>query len=222
MPIAVLRAFWERLSGLLQQAEQFRRAGPGRDVLGCGYSRCPSLRYLKASAALLASSLALLSLGPVWILQHCLLCCGPHLGSVPPHRLVPRHLQRQPQAPFSCSSVVLVLPPPRRGVLGDVWLPRVGAAICAAHHLEHQLREPQGMLLLAELQDSAAGGEGGAAAEPAAAPAQPAASPAKAGRSQVALLEREAAAFASLRRQWAFKLAKLAVDRFHQLFAPYK
>lgn len=101
-------------------------------------------------------------------------------------------------------------------MLGDVWLPRVGAAICAAHHLEHQLREPQGMLLLAELQDSAA------AAEPAAAASGPAPAAAGAGRSQAALLEREAAAFASLRRQWAFKLAKLAVDRFHQLFAPYK
>ncbi len=108
-------------------------------------------------------------------------------------------------------------------MLGDVWLPRVGAAICAAHHLEHQLREPQGMLLLAELQDSAAAAEPAAAASgPAPAASGPAPAPAGAGRSQAALLEREAAAFASLRRQWAFKLAKLAVDRFHQLFAPYK
>lgn len=110
-------------------------------------------------------------------------------------------------------------------MLGDVWLPRVGAAICAAHHLEHQLREPQGVLLLAELQDAAAAagdGDGGAAAELAAAAAEPASAPARAGPGQAALLEREAAAFASLRRQWAFKLAKLAVDRFHQLFAPYK
>ncbi|KAL4457702.1 hypothetical protein ABPG75_012567 [Micractinium tetrahymenae] len=114
-----------------------------------------------------------------------------------------------------------------RGVLGDVWLPRVGAAICAAHHLEHQLREPQGVLLLAELQDAAAAGTAGAAgtapeSAAAAAAAGPAPAAAKAGRSQAALLEREAAAYGSLRRQWAYKLAKLAVDRFHQLFAPYK
>ena len=37
-----------------------------------------------------------------------------------------------------------------------------------------------------------------------------------------ALLEREAAAFGALRRQWAYKLAKQAVDRFHELLAPYK
>ena len=43
-----------------------------------------------------------------------------------------------------------------RGMLGDTWLPRVGAAVCAAHYVEHQLREPQGVLLLVELQDGAA------------------------------------------------------------------
>ena len=115
-------------------------------------------------------------------------------------------------------------------MLGDTWLPRVGAAVCAAHYVEHQLREPQGVLLLVELQDGAA-----AAAAAAAAPAGGAAAAAAGGdaaanasggassqRSLASLVEREANAFATLRKQWAYKLAKQAVDRFHQLFAPYK
>lgn len=151
--------------------------------------------------------------------------------------------------------------PPCRGLLGETWLPRVGAAICAAHYLEHQLREPQGVLLLAELQDAASGPAdadkpaAGAAADGASAVAAAngaAGGVAPAGgepggwrrsplgkaavgaaveggkasegqaRSLVALLEREAADFGALRKQWAYKLAKQAVEAFHQLFAPYK
>lgn len=127
-----------------------------------------------------------------------------------------------------------------RGLLGDTWLPRVGAAVCGAHHLEHALREPQGVLLLVELleappQASAAppaaeagagaehaeGAEGAAAAAGSGAAGAPAAAAASPGR-LAALVEREAAAYGALRRQWAYKLAKAAVDAFHQLFAPYK
>ncbi len=139
-------------------------------------------------------------------------------------------------------------------MLGEVWLPRVGAAVCAAHYLEHQLREPQGVMLLAELQDAAAaaaavaaaGGGADAASEPAGASSEAGAAAAgppvggkdtaaavaagstgqsqagPKGRTLVSLLDREAAAFGSLRKQWAYKLAKQAVDRFHQLFTPYK
>lgn len=96
-----------------------------------------------------------------------------------------------------------------KGLLGDTWLPRVGAAVCAAHYVEHQLQEPQGVLLLAELQDAAgaagarpvaaagddeaaAAGGGGDAAAAAAAPRE---------RSLVSLIEREANAFSALRKQ---------------------
>ncbi len=117
-----------------------------------------------------------------------------------------------------------------RGLLGDTWLPRVGAAICSAHYLEHQLREPQGVLLLAELQDAAAaaaavgladgmaaGQEGGAGG------GNEGSAPAAAASGRLAaLVEREAAAFSALRKQWAYKLAKQAVEAFHQLFNPYK
>lgn len=94
-------------------------------------------------------------------------------------------------------------------MLGEAWLPKLGAAVCAAHYLEHQLREPQGVLLLAELQDTpAANGASGSAA-------------AEAG-DLAALLEREAGAFGSLRKQWAYKLARATADAFHSLFAPYR
>lgn len=112
-----------------------------------------------------------------------------------------------------------------RGLLGETWLPRVGAAVCAAHYLEHQLREPQGVLLLAELQDAAAAGAAGAAGGADGAAGEGAAGDAAAaagGRGLAALVEREAAAFSALRKQWAYKLAKQAVDAFHQLFTPYK
>jgi hypothetical protein len=111
-------------------------------------------------------------------------------------------------------------------MLGDTWLPRVGAAVCAAHYVEHQLREPQGVLLLVELQDAAAAAAAPAGSDPAAAAGGDGAANAGAGvgsqRSLASLVEREASAFATLRKQWAYKLAKQAVDRFHQLFAPYK
>ena len=109
-------------------------------------------------------------------------------------------------------------------MLGDTWLPRVGAAVCAAHYVEHQLREPQGVLLLVELQDAAAAAAASAAASAGGSSAAAANAGGGAGsqRSLAALVEREAAAFATLRKQWAYKLAKQAVDRFHQLFAPYK
>lgn len=113
-----------------------------------------------------------------------------------------------------------------RGLLGDTWLPRVGAAVCGAHQLEHSLREPQGVLLLVELLEAPEGSTTAAAAAAAdgSAPAQGAEGggrAATAGR-LAALLEREAAAAGALRRQWAYKLAKAAVDAFHKLFAPYK
>jgi hypothetical protein len=98
-----------------------------------------------------------------------------------------------------------------RGLLGDTWLPRVGAAINAAHHLEHQLREPQGLLLLAELQDGPAAAADAAAGEGA-----------SGGGGLTPLVEREAAAFGALRKQWAYRLAKQAVDAFGQLLVPYK
>jgi hypothetical protein len=82
-------------------------------------------------------------------------------------------------------------------LLGEAWLPRVGAAACAAHFVEHALREPQGGLLAAL--------SGGAGAAPLG-----------------AALEREAAALGTMRRQAAYKLAKLAVDQFQVLFSPYK
>jgi hypothetical protein len=104
-------------------------------------------------------------------------------------------------------------------MLGDTWLPRVGAAVCAAHYVEHQLQEPQGVLLLVELQDAAAAA---AAASADGAAAAHASGGAGSQRSLASLVEREANAFATLRKQWAYKLAKQAVDRFHQLFAPYK
>ena len=37
-------------------------------------------------------------------------------------------------------------------VAGPVWAPRVAAWVCAAHHLEHALREGPGPLLLLDLQ----------------------------------------------------------------------
>lgn len=116
-----------------------------------------------------------------------------------------------------------------RGLLGDTWLPRVGAAICSAHYLEHQLREPQGVLLLAELQDAAAAGAVGladgmaAGQEGGAGGGNEGSAPAAASSGRLAaLVEREAAAFSALRKQWAYKLAKQAVEAFHQLFNPYK
>ena len=77
------------------------------------------------------------------------------------------------------------------------------------------------MLLLIELQDAEGAAAAQAAGEPAA--AQRGQQPAAGGPGGLAaLVEREAAAFGALRRQWAYKVAKLAVDRFHELFAPYK
>lgn len=111
-------------------------------------------------------------------------------------------------------------------MLGDTWLPRVGAAVNAAHYIEHHLREPQGVLLLAELQDSAAAA---AAAAGATGAEDPAGDGGKAeggagggARSLTTLVEREAAAFATLRKQWAYKLAKQAVDSWNKLLVPYK
>uniref|UniRef100_A0A1D1ZRM1 RAD50-interacting protein 1 n=2 Tax=Auxenochlorella protothecoides TaxID=3075 RepID=A0A1D1ZRM1_AUXPR len=85
-------------------------------------------------------------------------------------------------------------------LVGDLWRGRVTAAICAAHYLEYQLSEPQGVLLLAALQD------GGAAPAHALAPR----------------LRKVAAAFAALRRQWAYRLAKQAVGAFRARFNPYR
>ncbi len=91
-------------------------------------------------------------------------------------------------------------------------------------------RDPQGVALLLELQDASSPAEStapsitnGRLSAPADShhpPDQQQGRQIKAGTA--ALLEREAAAYGALRRQWAYKLAKQAVDRFHELFAPYK
>lgn len=147
-----------------------------------------------------------------------------------PHRTLhpPPALQAAPLATLKAFrqrlSSLLAQAEQFRGLLGDTWLPRVGAAICAAHYLEHQLREPQGVLLLAELQDAAPGQEGRTSGGSAGADnsgAQGSAPAAAAGR-LAGMIEREAAAFSALRKQWAYKLAKQAVEAFHQLFNPYK
>jgi hypothetical protein len=83
-----------------------------------------------------------------------------------------------------------------RDLLSDAWLPRVGAALCAAHAAEHAAREPAGGLLGAEL------GAPGAAALGAA-------------------LGREADALSALRRRWALKLAAAGGARFEAALAPY-
>lgn len=109
------------------------------------------------------------------------------------------------------------------GMLGESWLPRVGAAVNAAHYIEHQLREPQGVLLLVELQDSAAAAAAASEAErPGDGAAAAGTAPGSSAGSLTALVEREAAAYATLRKQWAYKLAKQAVDRFTKLLVPYK
>ena len=69
-------------------------------------------------------------------------------------------------------------------MLGDVWLPRVGAAVCAAHYLEHQLRDPQGVMLAAELQDAAAAAAAAAAGANPGSDCAGAAGPAPAGASK--------------------------------------
>jgi hypothetical protein len=83
-----------------------------------------------------------------------------------------------------------------KDMLGEGWLPGVGAAICAAHFLEHALTEPQGPLLAAEV--------------------------AGLGRADVGLFAREAAKLAGMKRKWGYKLAKVGVDRFQALFAAYR
>lgn len=76
------------------------------------------------------------------------------------------------------------------------------------------------MLLLVELQEAAAQEAGGAGQQQ---QQQQGGGRGGSGAGGVAsLVEREASAFGTLRRQWAYKLAKQAVDRFHELFAPYK
>lgn len=88
-----------------------------------------------------------------------------------------------------------------RDPLGPAWLPRVGAAICAAHYVEHSLREPQGPLLLLQLESE----EGCPAAA-----------------SLAARVDKAAAGFASLRKQWSYRLARAAVESFQQRFATYR
>ena len=71
-------------------------------------------------------------------------------------------------------------------LLDTTELPKVGAAICAAHYLEHSLREPTGGLLTVAASDPSLG----------------------------ASLDREADTLAHSRRSWSLTLAKLASDRF--------
>lgn len=163
--------------------------------------------------------------------SHQLLALAPHKAPTNlPHRTLhpPPAQQAGPLATLKAFrqrlSSLLAQAEQFRGLLGDTWLPRVGAAICAAHYLEHQLREPQGVLLLAELQDAAPGQEGGASggSQGADNSAGKGSAPAAAAGRLAGLIEREAAAFSALRKQWAYKLAKQAVEAFHQLFNPYK
>jgi len=89
-----------------------------------------------------------------------------------------------------------------RDLLGDVWLPRVGAALCAAHYLEFKLQDPTGVLLQLELQEERLP------------------SGSKGRISQ--LVGKEADAFGALRRRWSYQLAKAAVTACQQEFAPYR
>jgi RAD50-interacting protein 1 len=79
-------------------------------------------------------------------------------------------------------------------LLDDSGIPKVGAIICAAHFIEHNLREPTGILLLAVTADE----------------------------TLAAAVEKEAASMTTFRRQWAYKLAKIAVDTFQSGFTAYK
>lgn len=89
-----------------------------------------------------------------------------------------------------------------RDVLGDVWLPKVGAALCAAHYLEYKLQDPTGFLLQLELQE------------------QRLPSGSKGRISQ--LVGKEAEAFGALRRRWSYQLAKAVVAACQNAFAPYR
>jgi hypothetical protein len=79
-------------------------------------------------------------------------------------------------------------------LLDDSGIPKVGAIICAAHFIEHNLREPSGILLMAVTADE----------------------------TLAAAVEKEAASMTTFRRQWAYKLAKMAVDTFQTGFIKYK
>jgi hypothetical protein len=79
-------------------------------------------------------------------------------------------------------------------LLDNAGIPKVGAIICAAHFIEHNLREPTGTLLMAVTADEAL----------------------------AAAVEKEAASMTTFRRQWAYKLAKIAVETFQTGFIKYK
>jgi len=89
-----------------------------------------------------------------------------------------------------------------RDLLGDGWLPRVGAALCAAHYLEYKLQDPMGILLQLELQEERLP------------------SGSKGRISQ--LVGKEADAFGALRRRWSYQLAKAAVAACQKSFSPYR
>lgn len=210
VPLAVLRAFRDRLASQLQTAEQFRCGGlPASWPARAGSSPGTSSRL--APARLLGLLSPSQSIAP----HH-----GPH-NSRPrlPARL-PASLSQARRSYIAPAAAAAATPPShiRRDVLGEIWLPKVGAAICAAHFTEHHVREPQGVLLLAELQDATAGGTPGTARGH----GQAAAATPRSSAGLAPLLEREAAAFGALRKQWAYKVAKAAADAFHTLFAPYR
>ncbi|KAL4536055.1 hypothetical protein Ndes2526A_g05602 [Nannochloris sp. 'desiccata'] len=79
-------------------------------------------------------------------------------------------------------------------LLDATGISKNGAIICAAHFIEHNLREPAGTLLMAVMSDEAL----------------------------AAAVEKEAASMTTFRRQWAYKLAKVAIDTFQTGFNAYK
>jgi hypothetical protein len=79
-------------------------------------------------------------------------------------------------------------------LLDDAGIFKNGAIICAAHFMEHNLREPAGTLLMTVIANEAL----------------------------AAAVEKEAASMTTFRRQWAYKLAKIAVDTFQTKFTSYK
>ena len=99
-------------------------------------------------------------------------------------------------------SALLVRAEQFQHLLDDAGLPKVGGAICAAHFLEHHLREPQGALLSALPGNTAEEAE-------------------EEEDTLSAVLDKEAASLATFRRQWAYKLAKIGVDQFQKAFGAY-
>lgn len=89
-----------------------------------------------------------------------------------------------------------------RDLLGPTWMPKVGAVLCAAHYVEESLRDPQGVSLTLEVQEEYVPiGSRGRIAQ---------------------LVDKEAETFGAFRRQWSYKVAQIAIERFQKAFKPYK